>query len=76
MKILVDGEVVEKVNERLLAQRRASEAKIDSWGLKMASAPKWWPAQGDELHQSRMRACEKILLDEWMRVGASGNRHT
>jgi hypothetical protein len=64
MTILVDGELVEKVNPRLLAAKEAAEAVMASHQTKARNAPKWWPAQGGQRHKDRIRAAEKVLLEE------------
>jgi hypothetical protein len=64
MAILVDGELVEKVNPRLLAAQEAAQRVMAAYQAKAHNAPQWWPAQGDQRHQDRMRAAEKALIDE------------
>lgn len=61
IKILVDGEVVETVSERLLKQRNEATQTLKRWEEKMSDAPSWWPEQGDEAHRARIRRSEKIL---------------
>lgn len=64
MKILVDGEIVETINERLLLQNEAAQVVLNAWEVKMGNSPKWWIEQGSAKHQRRMRAVEKVLLEE------------
>jgi len=69
MKILVDGEVVEKVNERMHGNRLAAERVVELWETKMSGAPSWWPSQGDENHRHRLRMAEKVLALEEAKFG-------
>lgn len=64
MKILVDGELVDKINDRLLANQRQAQVLVDLWEVTMSKAPKWWPKQGDSVHMEKMRNAEKLLLEE------------
>ncbi len=64
MTVLVDGEMVEVVNERLVLRQAELKLKLGKWKNVMENAPKWWPEQGSESHQERIRFAEKILIEE------------
>ena len=52
------------MNERLLEKRTAAIEVMDAYEEKLASAPSWWPSIGDQAHQKRVRAAEKVVLEE------------
>ena len=53
-----------QLNERLLVKTQAAQVIVDAWAKKQKQAPQWWPDQGEPDHQERLRAVEKILLEE------------
>ena len=55
---------VEQVNERLLEKRTAAIETMDAYEEKLASAPSWWPSIGNPTNQKRVRAAEKVVLEE------------
>ena len=67
MKLLVDGEMVDKVNSRLLVKRQAAEKVMAEWEALMTGAPRWWPDQGDDAHREKVRSAEKALVEEVQR---------
>jgi len=73
MKILVDGELVDKINDRLLANQKAAQEIVDIWSAKLAKAPKWWPSQGSNEHKERIRNAERLLLDEEIKIRNQDN---
>lgn len=45
MKLLVDGQEVEVVNERMLKNQQEAQLIVDAWNATMLAAPTWWPQQ-------------------------------
>ena len=64
MKVLIDGEMAEVVNERKLAEREAALRAAAAHDAATAGAPRWWPDAGDQRQRDRVRAAEKVLLEE------------
>ena len=77
MYALVAGEEVDEVSKALTAQRELDLAALKAYERKVLAAATYWPCFGaTAAEQRRLRAAEKVLLEEerWDRLAAENAR--
>eukprot|EP00941_MAST-03F_sp_MAST-3F-sp1_P004949 g4949.t1 len=78
--LVIYGERVEKAHPTEMKERLRELALLNEWKERCAAVPAWWPFVPKD-HQKRVRAAEKVILDEerwekekveWIKLVAAG----
>ena len=62
--VIIDEEKIEQISEVFLKERQQQQLRVDEVDRQLANAPRWWPSHGDADHMRRLRAAEKVMLEE------------